>query len=153
MYSKTYIRAWALFMFDQQKNTKEVTRIITNRTGKRWFAKFREGDRSSGPPAQWTPSNPRSSILSASHGSQSRADKEYHTRHRALTYHLFRSMEQSLRNMQFNIQHVRKLVGDFLPPSQQRSMIKGSKNYEKDAKAQWLLMKEYCIVYYNIIVI
>ena len=55
MDSKTYIRACALFMFDQGKNSKEATRVIselypedamTERTCERWFAKFREGDRS-----------------------------------------------------------------------------------------------------------
>ena len=53
MDSKTYIRACALFMFDQGKSTKEATRVIselypedamTERTCERWFAKFREGD-------------------------------------------------------------------------------------------------------------
>ena len=55
MDSKTYIRACALFMFDQDKSTKEASRLIselypedvmTERTCERWFAKFREGDRS-----------------------------------------------------------------------------------------------------------
>ena len=47
MDSKIYIRASALFMFDQSKNTKEDTRVIgelyaedamTKRTFERWFA-------------------------------------------------------------------------------------------------------------------
>ena len=55
MDSKTYIRACALFMFDQGKSTKEASRVISElypkdamieRTCERWFAKFREGDRS-----------------------------------------------------------------------------------------------------------
>ena len=49
------IRAGALFMFDEGKNTKEVTRVIslsnpedamTQQTCEPFFAKFREGDRS-----------------------------------------------------------------------------------------------------------
>ena len=52
MNSKTYIRACALFIFDQGKNSKEATRVIselypedaiTKRTCERWFAKFRKG--------------------------------------------------------------------------------------------------------------
>ena len=55
MDSKTYIRACALFMFDQGKSTKEASWAIselypedamTERTCEPWFAKFREGDRS-----------------------------------------------------------------------------------------------------------
>ena len=55
MDSKTYIRACALFMFDQGKSTKETTQVIsdlypadavTERNCARWFAKFRAGDRS-----------------------------------------------------------------------------------------------------------
>ena len=60
MDSKTYIRSCltrsnVLFMFEQVKNTKEVTRVIselfpentmTERTCERLFAKFREGDMS-----------------------------------------------------------------------------------------------------------
>ena len=39
-------------------------------------------------------------------------------------YHLFKSIKQSLRNIQFtNIQHIRKWVGDFFPPNPQRSTI------------------------------
>ena len=53
MDSKTFIRACALFMFDQGKSTKEASRVIselypedamTERTCERWFAEFREGD-------------------------------------------------------------------------------------------------------------
>ncbi len=55
MDSKTYIRACALFMFDQGKSPKETTQVIsdlypldavTERNCARWFAKFRAGDRS-----------------------------------------------------------------------------------------------------------
>ena len=55
MDSKTYTRACALFMFDQGKSSREVSRVIsglypeyamTERTCERWFSKFREGDRS-----------------------------------------------------------------------------------------------------------
>ena len=52
MDSKTYIRACALFMFDQGPESQQgYKRIIfkdamTERTFERWFAKFREGDRS-----------------------------------------------------------------------------------------------------------
>ena len=55
MDSKTYIRACALFMFDQGKSTKETTQVIsdlypadavTERNCARWFAEFRAGDRS-----------------------------------------------------------------------------------------------------------
>ena len=73
MDSKTYIRAWALFMFDQGKSTKETV------------------------PQQKEPHAPYSPDLAPS------------------DYHLFRSMEHSLRNMQFaNIHHVQKWVGDFV---------------------------------------
>ena len=51
MDSKTYIRVCALFMFDQSKSTKEASELypedaMTERPCERWFAKFREGDRS-----------------------------------------------------------------------------------------------------------
>ena len=55
MDSKTYIRACALFMFDQGKSTKDTTQVIsdlypadavTERNCAQWFAKFRAGDRS-----------------------------------------------------------------------------------------------------------
>ena len=55
MESKANIRACALFMLCQVKNTKKATRVIselypddamTERTCERWFAKFRKGDRS-----------------------------------------------------------------------------------------------------------
>ena len=68
MDSKTYIRACALFMFDQGKSTKEASRVIselypedamTERTCERWFAIFREGDRS----LQDLPRSGRSQIL------------------------------------------------------------------------------------------
>ena len=51
---KTLMRACALFMFDQCKNTKDTTLILrqlfwedamTERTFERWFAEFRKGDR------------------------------------------------------------------------------------------------------------
>ena len=68
MDSKTYIRACALFMFDQGKSTKETTQVIsdlypadavTERNCARWFAKFRAGDRS----LQELPRNGRPQIL------------------------------------------------------------------------------------------
>ena len=72
MDSNTYIRACALFIFDQGKVPK-----------KQYHKKV--------------PHAPYSPDLAPS------------------DYHLFRSMEHSLRNMQFaNIQHVRKWVGDFV---------------------------------------
>ena len=55
MDSKTYKRACALFLFDQVKNIKEATLVIselypedamTEWTCKNWFAKFKEGYRS-----------------------------------------------------------------------------------------------------------
>ena len=56
MDSTNYIRACALFIFDKGENTKEAKprwlsdlypeNAITERICERWFAKFREGDRS-----------------------------------------------------------------------------------------------------------
>ena len=52
MDSKTYIRACALFMFDQGKSSKESTQVIsdlylmTERNCARWLAKLRADDRS-----------------------------------------------------------------------------------------------------------